>query len=376
VNLLIIEPFFVGSHALWADGYAAHSRHDIQILKLSGNHWKWRMHGGAVTLSRRFLDGPTDPDLIIATDMLDLTTFLSITRRRTARIPTVVYYHENQLTYPWSPKDRDLKRDRDRHYGFINFASALAADCVFFNSDYHRTSFLDALPRFLAQFPDHQELGQVDEITAKSRVLPLGLDLRWFDEMRSGWQDAHRGESKKKPLILWNHRWEYDKNPEEFFDALTGLADRGRSFDVVLLGEVFDVRPDAFLKGAADLAGRIIHSGYVEARTDYAKWLWRADILPVTSHHDFFGGSVIEAVYCGCFPLLPRRLAYPELIPDELHPLCFYDGVEELVQKLDASMVKLDDLPVGPFREAASRYDWRVMAPMYDRALEEIANSK
>ena len=40
------------------------------------------MHGGAVTLANQFNEMAWTPDLIIATDMLDLTTFLSLTKKR------------------------------------------------------------------------------------------------------------------------------------------------------------------------------------------------------------------------------------------------------------------------------------------------------
>jgi glycosyltransferase involved in cell wall biosynthesis len=375
MNILIIEPFFTGSHAMWAQGYADHSAHDVDILELSGNHWKWRMHGGAVTLARRYLQRDRYPDLIIATDMLDLTTFLALTRPRSSGVPTAVYFHENQLTYPWSPRDRDLKHDRDKHYSFINVASALAADRVFFNSRFHRESFVAELPGFLKQFPDHQELGQVEAITAKSHVLPLGLDLEAFDSVEPSNDPWRRGD-KRTPLIVWNHRWEYDKNPEEFFAALEAIAARGRDFDVALLGEVFDVTPDAFVQGTQGLTDRIVTSGYVESRAEYAKWLWQADIVPVTSYHDFFGASVVEALYCGCFPLLPRRLAYPELIPDKLHAGCFYDNFDDLVRKLDAAVMNVQDLQTAPFRDAVSRFDWQVMAASYDNAFQDLTSAK
>ena len=66
------------------------------------------MHGGAVTLARMFMESELQPDLILTTDMLDLTIFLSLTRSRTANIPTAIYFHENQLSYPWSTTDRDV----------------------------------------------------------------------------------------------------------------------------------------------------------------------------------------------------------------------------------------------------------------------------
>ena len=36
MNILIVEPYYTGSHAAWAQGYRAHSRHSVDILKLAG----------------------------------------------------------------------------------------------------------------------------------------------------------------------------------------------------------------------------------------------------------------------------------------------------------------------------------------------------
>ena len=40
------------------------------------------MHGGAITLARTFLENAESPDLILSTDMLDLSLFLGSTRRQ------------------------------------------------------------------------------------------------------------------------------------------------------------------------------------------------------------------------------------------------------------------------------------------------------
>jgi hypothetical protein len=77
MHIILLEPFFAGSHAAWASGYQEHSHHRIDILPLSGHHWKWRMHGGAVTLARRFLDSGAQPDLLLPREMLYVTTFLA-----------------------------------------------------------------------------------------------------------------------------------------------------------------------------------------------------------------------------------------------------------------------------------------------------------
>ncbi len=367
MKICLLEPYYTGSHQNWADGYAAHSRHPVQLLTLPGRFWKWRMHGGAVSLARQFMAQPGTPDLLLATDMLDLTTFLALTRRRTGGIPTAIYFHENQLTYPWSPTDRDISRQRDKHYGFINYASALAADAVFFNSQYHRDSFLQALPRLLKHFPDFNELNTVPQIAAKSRVLPLGLKLGQFDALRPALP-----RPAGPPLVLWNHRWEYDKNPGDFFEALNRVAAQGIEFEVAVLGENFSRQPEVFLQAKKALGRRVVQFGFANSLADYAQWLWQAELLPVTSNQDFFGASVIQAIYCGCVPLLPRRLAYPELLPAALHPHYFYDDFEELVAKLAAALTNIGPWQRGELPAAAARFDWSRLAASYDAAFEEL----
>ena len=36
LNIVLIEPFFTGSHKAWADGYKKNSNHNINILFLKG----------------------------------------------------------------------------------------------------------------------------------------------------------------------------------------------------------------------------------------------------------------------------------------------------------------------------------------------------
>ncbi len=366
MDILLIEPYFTGSHADWANGLQQYSSHKIDILSMKGQFWKWRMHGGAVTLARQFLEQKLKPDLIIATDMLDLSTFLALTRKQTTDIPVALYCHENQLVYPWSPYDRDVKYKRDRHYGFINYASALAADRVFFNSRFNCDSFLAELPRFLKHFPDYNEMGSIDVIKVKAEVLSLGLDLQKFD--------AYRPDdfSKDKPLILWNHRWEFDKNPEDFFKCLFDLDNAGFDFNVAVLGENFSKNPEIFNKAKERLRDKIVHMGFVESFEDYAHWLWQADILPVTSFHDFFGASVMEAVYCGCFPLLPDRLSYPELVPESFRNEIIYTDNQDLFSRVKNAIENIEKIKTSTYREIAAPFDWQNIIEHYDNCFENM----
>lgn len=367
MEILLLEPFLVGSHAAWAREYAAHSRHNVKILGLPGKYWKWRMHGGAVSLARQFLAEGHRPDLLLASDMLDLTTFLALTRKITATLPVALYCHENQLSYPWSPDDADPGLQRDAHYCFINYSSALAADAVLFNSDYHRNDFLAELPGFLQTFPDYNEIDSVQSIADKSQTLHLGLDLRKFDPYRPVTEKPDR-----PPLLLWNHRWEYDKNPEEFFRALFVLQEQGVEFELAVLGESYQKQPAIFAEARQKLKKQIVHWGYAKSFAEYAQWLWRADILPVTSIHDFFGASVVQAIYCNCHPLLPTRLAYPEHLPEAQHALYFYRDFDDLVGRLVQLCRDVELLRSETPQSHVAGYDWGEMATVYDDLFAEL----
>ena len=366
MKILIIEPYFTGSHKSWLNGFKKNSSHSIRIITMKGQFWKWRMHGGAITLAHKFNLMNYIPDLIIATDMLDLPNFISLTRKKISRIPIVLYFHENQITYPWSKTDRDYLVNRDKHYGFINYASALSADNILFNSKFHMNSFLMELPRFLKQFPDYTEIQTVETIKNKSQVLHLGMDLRSFDKIKI------KKKKKNNPIILWNHRWEYDKNPELFFSILKNINSRDINFSLVIIGENFSNSPSIFSEAKKKFKEKIIKWGYAKSKKEYAKWLWKSDILPVTSNQEFFGASVMEAIYCNTWPILPNRLTYPELLPKELHNSHLYNNQEELTKKLIWAIDNLSTIRNKKLRFVSKPYDWNTIAPIYDKTLAKI----
>ena len=361
MDIWLVEPYHTGSHRAWAEGLQAHSRHRVRLLTLPGRFWKWRMQGGAVTLARKARARPDQPDMLLVSDMLNLPVFLTLAGQPLADLPVALYFHENQLTYPLQPGEK-----RDLHYGFINLVSALRADRVLFNSAYHLEEFFDELPRLLKHFPDFTELWTVESLRGKSQVLPLGLDLAQFDRCRLDHPRTGR------PLILWNHRWEYDKNPEAFFRVIYQLADEGLDFGLVLLGESFRNLPAEFLAARERLPGRIVQFGYADDPADYARWLWQSDIVVSTALHEFFGAAIVEACYCGCFPILPRRLSYPELIPPEHHRSCLYDDERHLLDLLRSAVQDIETTRAFSLQEAMASFDWQQMAPRYDDILRQV----
>ena len=145
MKILFLEPFFGGSHRDFALGLQAHSAHHIDLVTLPPRFWKWRMRGAALHLLPKLPD-LKDYDLLVATNLLSLADLRALIQAPTP--PMLLYFHENQLTYPLAPGEAP-----DVHFGFTDITSALAADHVWFNSHSHREAFLKALPEFLRQMP-------------------------------------------------------------------------------------------------------------------------------------------------------------------------------------------------------------------------------
>ena len=361
MRIALLESYYGGSHKAWADGYRRFSQHDIELITLPAQYWKWRMQGGAVTLAR-MLDAK--PDLILASSMIDLSILRALTFRRFGDVPLALYMHENQLSYP-----QNQRQSHGWRYGFINYASALTADAVYFNSQYHLDDFMAQLPRMLKHFADYNELDSVEQIRVKSSVLPPGLDLRRFDQYRL---TKPAGEP---PIILWNHRWEADKDPGSFVQSLIELANEGLDFKVAIAGEQFGEAPVAFHRAREALAGRLIQFGYLESFADYARLLWRADYVVSTAWQEFFGISVCEAIYCGCLPILPNRLNYPGLLTEDAKRACLYQR-GRLAAQLRYHLTHRPRLDKSKLRNKIARYDWRKMAPRYDAELEALVSGR
>ena len=368
MKILYIEPFYSGSHKQWIDSYKSYSKHSIEILSLPGRYWKWRMHGAAITLAKRFIDKKTSYDIILVSDMLNLPLFKSLCINEIKNSKVVTYFHENQLLYSVAPKENEKQLDRDLHYAFINYTSSLVSDLNLFNSEYHRSVYLEELDKYLNKKPEYKNKYTVEVIEKKSSVLHIGCDLKQFYSSENYHNEI--------PIILWNHRWEHDKNPELFFNTLIKLKKNNIKFNVVILGQKFTKIPDIFNKAKRELNSEIIHIGYCDSFDEYKNWLHKADILPITSYQDFFGISIVEAVYCNTIPLLPNRLSYPEILDKKNHDEVFYNSDSDFYLKLFNLIKNYKNLlnTISNYHKTVNRFDWQNMKNKYDQLLEEICN--
>ncbi|MFW2368858.1 MAG: glycosyltransferase, partial [Desulforhopalus sp.] len=163
------------------------------------------------------------------------------------------------------------------------------------------------------------------------------------------------------PIIVWNHRWEHDKNPEEFFQALHQLDERDIDFQLIVLGQSFNRCPDCFKKAQVQFKGRLVHFGFADTYQHYAELLGIGDIVISTAIHEFFGIAVIEAVRAGCVPLLPSRLSYPELFDSRF---LYQEG--SLSRSLETLIHNNKRLAQAEARVLTERYSWQKVAGDYE----------
>ena len=325
------------------------------------------MRHSAVTFSdriRRLVSEGQNWDVIVCSDILNLAEFLGLSPQPVQELPSIVYFHENQLTYPIR-----FESERDYQFAVTNMTSALAATSVWFNSAFHRDSFLEALTVFLKKMPDYQPTDVVERIRDKALVYPPGVDV-----IRK-WDDREAGPMR----ILWAARWEHDKNPEDFFETLKILKSRGVQFRISVIGEQFREAPEAFEWAYQHFAEHIDRWGYQKSRKEYEVILAQVDVFVSTAKHEFFGITALEAILAGAYPVLPKRLAYPEIMgltEDEHAEEFFYDGsVSDLVNKLVtlAERVTKDRLWTEDARHVAQsmeRFRWDNLVGTLDDAVE------
>ena len=353
----MIEPYFGGSHRLFLQGLQRHLPFDFDLLTLPARKWKWRMRLAAPYFAEQINTLYTDKkyDRILCSSFVDVAAFRSLVNGRFQKVPLYTYFHENQFAYPVQKKD-----ERDFHFGLTNFTTVLASDKVAFNTRYNLETFIEEVEKLLKICPDMKLDILASQLKDKAVILNPGIDFSNFPE-----PDTCNPKPDKAPIIVWNHRWEHDKDPEYFFETLYQLDNNDIDFRLVVLGQSFQRQPAVFAEAHQKLAHKIIHFGYVESRQEYIKFLCQADIVVSTAIHEFYGISVIEAARAGCIPVLPNRLSYPELFSDKY---LYEEG--ELHAKLESLVKSFKRLSESDIKDLTDRFSWLELKDKYREWLQ------
>ena len=356
-RFIFIEPYLTSSHEALVKGLMKHIPARWTLLGLAGRHFRWRMRGAASFLALAAREELTqDWDALLCSSMLDLATLKGLVPEL-ARVPSLAYFHENQLAYPAQGKADQKQKQRDLYLAFANLASAQAARRVLFNSNYQAEAFFREAGAFLKRLPDARPPGLLDGLRNKSGVLAVPLDT---DRATGLAKEPRRGPLR----LVWNHRWEHDKAPEVFMEAVFLAVGQGAELEVAVLGPPGGKGAEVFQRAPGVLGRRLKRMGGCDDRGEYWKYLFWADVALSTALQENQGLALAEAVWAGCRPLVPDGLAYPEFYPAEYR----YQR-----PKLSAEITRLADNPHlargGDYRSLVEGLTWRSLAPHWEREL-------
>lgn len=317
-RVLLLLAYAAASHRHWSSRLQQmFPEFAWTCLILPPRHFNWTIRGNSLLwgfgqqqlLQQRF-------DLLLATSMVDLSSLRGFVPAL-ATIPTIVYFHENQFSYP-----AGAQRETNVEPQLVPLYAALCADRIVFNSNYNRSTFLMGTQNLFRRLPDtipEQVIARLNE----SCVIPVPVP---FPEA-----PLNRTQPKLQSgclAVVWNHRWEYDKGIDLLLELCRQIAENGHPVRLHIAGEQFRTQPTEFqeidtllARHASQLQLDRGQYGFIADQASYETLLESCDVVLSTARHDFQGLAVQEACMHGCTPLAPADLAYPEYLgPEFLYP--------------------------------------------------------
>ena len=356
-NILLLSAYDAESHRYWHQQLSTQLKNfEWTVLTLKDRHFAWRMGGNALNFQAAYHAQLQDHyDLVLATSMTDLATLRGL-YPHLAQVPHVLYFHENQFAYPPNQQQQGLLEIQLR-----SVLSAAAADQLWFNSQYNRDTFMAGAAALLNKMPDGVPDDLFEQLHNHTVILPVPI--------RDDCQPITQAVNHSHHQIVWNHRWEHDKGPEVLL-ALMRLCEgqriQGKPIGFHLLGRQFRQQPPALQAILSHHRDACLTVGYVADRTSYLQILQQADVVVSTAYHDFQGIAVLEAAACGCLPVVPDRLVYPELYPASNR----YDSTPSAPEAEAQALFEL--LISGQLQTVEPQWLAAQLLPIYQQQLEVL----
>ncbi|NKB32343.1 MAG: DUF3524 domain-containing protein [Pseudomonadales bacterium] len=359
-NALLLSAYDAKSHKLWRLRLAQMfpEIHWTQ-LALPPRNFNWRIRGNSLHWAINNREELVESyDLLLATSMVDLTSLRGFLPQL-ASVPSIVYFHENQFAYP-----DNLQRQDNIEPLLVPLYSALCADRIVFNSKYNKESFIEGVRSLFKRLPDKIPNIAIEKLLASS-VVPVPITIPGNAISRSASSDCLE--------VVWNHRWEYDKDPELLLAIVERITSAALPIRLHVVGESFRQIPDPFkqiekllIQHCRDMKIEAGAFGYIEDENKYYGLLASSDVVLSTALHDFQGLSMQEACFLGCTPLAPDNLVYPEYLTAEF----LYQSLDT---KTETAQTVVDRL--SQWWEFKTKGDALPKADLHKYSAEELRSS-
>lgn len=344
---LILSAYHAKSHEMWITSMKRMFS-NCEVLSLEPRYFDWRVRGNPLSWFEDLQQlgqqhQKTHFQQLIVTSMCDLATLGGI-HPWIGGLYKVVYFHENQFAYPSGTKAPSLE------VKMVGLYNAMAGNQIVFNSQWNRDSFFDGVVELISQFPDaipkvQGDRGLIHLLKSKSVIIPVPISSlsEYSAQLKPHTLENYRAGQLIK--IAWNHRWEYDKGPEELYQLAQGLQERGVLFELHLFGERFRNQPAEFELLSQLLGSQLQVHNYNNQFEGYLENLAQCHVVLSTALHEFQGLGILDGLATGCIPLVPKRLSYVEMYPEQY-----------LYEDLNDAMAWLETLQKGLEPETLIQY--------------------
>lgn len=188
---------------------------------------------------------------------------------------------------------------------WMQMGGSLVAQRVVMNSQHAYTMLRESFGEYLND-------ATMDALLAKTRVLPFGLVTAEHMAIPITPHD--------RPIVVYNHRFENYKRPDDTAALLNEARSAGHDFEVWVTQTVSQKVSDFPFD-------RIV--GHPDQMT-YLRSIAVPGINVSNSVHETFCISMLDSIMLGQLPLAPRAVTFPELVPPD-YPFLFTSRNEQRV---------------------------------------------
>nr|KAF6495117.1 glycosyltransferase like domain containing 1 [Rousettus aegyptiacus] len=350
MSILIIEAFYGGSHKQLVD-LLQEDLENCVLYTLPAKKWHWRARTSALYFSQNI---PISEHyrILFASSVLNLTELAAL-RPDLGKLKKILYFHENQLVYP-------VKKcqERDFQYGYNQILSCLVADVVVFNSVFNMESFLTSIGKFMKLIPDHRPKDLESIIRPKCQVIYFPIKFPDVSRFMPKHKTTHlqkmlglKGNGSTTPSMALPFQQEQgsSENLLKIFDSESEPCDAAQQEN---LGS--SLMQESYFKTCSSSNNSNSHHGKNKENP--------CDILkgvddPRRPLHIVWPHRWLEAVYCGCYPLCPKDLVYPEIFPAEY----LYSTPEQLSKRLQNFCKRPDIVRKHLYKGEMTPFSWAAL---------------
>jgi len=222
--------------------------------------------------------------------------------------------------------------------------------------------------------PTIQMVTELKEMGVSEKLLKVwqrGIDTQLFNPSKKDKSFMRNITGNDKPCILFVSRLVWEKNIETLFNIYDEAEAQHLDVNFIVTGV-----------GVAEQIARkrmkkAIFLGFTD-HTTLAKIFASSDIFLFPSVSETYGNVVVEAMACGCTPVIARGGGSQSLVKDgETGFLCEPNNAEEYIRKINT--VLHDNILKEKMKLSGLQYtstlNWETLANMYFKDINYLAKS-